>query len=164
MTLMLALARSYKHLRQCILWRFQSIWNGGRSRHDMVLWCYVLRRQALWMQRSRLRPPRFSSCSWGFIATCRIACNDLSLQRYTMDPKKARCRTWSPYSVAGWLPAAPEIIQEPTTRSVRVKECFWEWDEELGWGVLTLPPKPAVVSVDVSSDGCHRNMSWPCHS
>lgn len=28
-----------------------------------------------------------------------------------MDPKKARCRTWSPYSVAGWLPAAPETIQ-----------------------------------------------------
>ena len=31
-----------------------------------------------------------------------------------MDPQKARCRTWSPYSVAGWLPAAPETIQDTT--------------------------------------------------
>lgn len=31
--------------------------------------------------------------------------------KYTMDPKKAKCRTWSPYSVAGWLPAAPDTIQ-----------------------------------------------------
>ncbi|CAK9065561.1 Ferredoxin--NADP reductase, partial [Durusdinium trenchii] len=31
--------------------------------------------------------------------------------KYIMDPKKAKCRTWSPYSVAGWLPAAPDVIQ-----------------------------------------------------
>ena len=31
--------------------------------------------------------------------------------RYTMNPADAKCRTWSPYSVAGWLPAAPDTIK-----------------------------------------------------
>jgi len=32
--------------------------------------------------------------------------------QYTDDPNDGKCRTWSPYSVAGYLPAAPEVIKQ----------------------------------------------------
>eukprot|EP00438_Fugacium_kawagutii_P027933 Skav234346 [mRNA] locus=scaffold1274:15545:16809:+ [translate_table: standard] len=83
--------------------------------------------------------------------------------RYTMDPKQAKCRTWSPYSVAGWLPAAPDTIQGHLLEMLWTGESVLNypgtdyhilWRKASGWSLIdpAMNWSSYVTTIDIAGE------------
>mmetsp|Transcript_81280 Transcript_81280/g.195040 ORF Transcript_81280/g.195040 Transcript_81280/m.195040 type:complete len:680 (-) Transcript_81280:175-2214(-) len=79
--------------------------------------------------------------------------------RYTMNPADAKCRTWSPYSVAGWLPAAPDTIKGHLLEMLATGEAVYPFpgtDKHILWRKSILDPSmnwsSYVTTIDIAGE------------